>query len=176
MAMGAEADVTRTEFGWRYIHWGFSLFVVGFFTGFIPILHYMVGGLSGAMGPNFLATLTLWWGCPAILAELTLKTGSLGMIGIGFSHLAIARQGEQPDISRHEQLALTLCAYGLIATLVAAGLGYVICSMIWPGFYYRALNPGKNLWLAAQGLCILVFVIGLLYAIAGIRKASEVRP
>ena len=61
-------------------------------------------------------------------------------------------------------------------TLVAAGVGYVICSMIWPGFYYRALNPGKNLWLAAQGLCILVFVIGLLYAIAGIRKASEVRP
>lgn len=39
---GREDAVTRAELGWRFIHWGLGLFITGFLTGFIPILHYMV--------------------------------------------------------------------------------------------------------------------------------------
>jgi hypothetical protein len=170
---GSEAVVTRAELGWRFIHWGLGLFITGFLTGFIPILHYMHGAVAGDVGPAFLKNMTLWWGCPAILAELTLKTGSLGMIAVGFCHLAIARQGTPSEISGHERIAPALCAYGLIAALVTAGVGYVVCNLIWPNFYFAAVQAGKNVWLAGQGLSILVFVIGVIYAVAGIRRATR---
>lgn len=170
---GSEAAVTRAELGWRFIHWGLGLFITGFLVGFIPILHYMHGALAGDVGPVFLKNMTLWWGCPAILAELTLKTGSLGMIAFGFCHLAIARQGASSDVSGHELMAVPLCAYGLIAELVAAGVGYVVFNLIWPNFYFAPVQAGKNMWLAVQGLSILVFVIGIFYAVAGIRRATR---
>jgi hypothetical protein len=173
MAMGSEAAVTRAQLGWKFIHWGLGLFITGFLTGFIPILHYMTGAITADVGAAFLKNITLWWGCPAILAELTLKTGSLGMIAIGFCHLAIARQGAGPDISGHERIALTLCSFGLIAEVVTAAVFFVICELIWPGFYYVPVPAGKNLWLAVQGLSILVYVIGVFYAVAGIRGASS---
>ena len=99
------------------------------------------------MGPAFLKNMTLWWGCPAVLAELTVKTGSLG-------------------------IAVKLCAYGLIAVLVTAGAGYVLGNYFWPNFYFEPVQTGKNLWLGMQGLSIAVYVVGVLYAVAGIRRAS----
>ena len=132
----------------------------------------MVGGLGGDVGPDFLRTITLWWGCPAILAELTLKTGGLGMIAIGFCYQAIIWQGASPNISSHERIAPVLCAFGLIAMLVSAAAGYVICNYFWPKFYFDATPAGKNVWLAAQGLSIAVYVVGVCYSFAGIRRAS----
>ena len=79
-----------------YANWGLGLFVTGFVTGFIPILHYIPGAVAGDVGPAFLKNVTLWWGCPAVLAELTLKTGGLGMTAIGLCYLAAARQGASP--------------------------------------------------------------------------------
>lgn len=173
MAVGGESAATRAELGWKYIHWGLGLFITGFLTGFIPILHYMSGAITGDVGPDFLRNITLWWGCPAILAELTLKTGALGMIAIGLCQLAMSGQGVSSEISRNERIAPTLCAFGLIAELVTAGAGFVICNMIWPGFYYHAIPAGKNVWLAAQGLSILVYVIGVFYAVGGVRRAAR---
>jgi hypothetical protein len=173
ITMDGQAAVTPTAPGWNFIHWGLGLFVTGFMTGFIPILHYMVGGVSGDVGPDFTRTIALWWGCPAILAELTLKTGGLGMIAIGLCYVAVARQGAPRDISRHERIAPMLCACGLIATLVSAAAGYVICNHFWPNFYFLAVPTGKNVWLAAQGLCIVVYVVGVCYAFVGIRRASR---
>jgi hypothetical protein len=145
--------------------------------GFVPIAHYMVGGVGGDVSPAFLERMTLWWGCPAILGELTLKTGGLGMIAIGLCYLVTIRQGASPRISSHERIAPTLCAYGLIAELVTAGAGYVICNIFWPNFYFHAIRAGINAWLVPQGLSIAVYVVGVCYANAGIRRASrEFRP
>jgi hypothetical protein len=68
-----------------------------------------------------------------------------------------------------------LCAYGLIAELVTAGAGYAICVYIWGNFYFGATDPGKNVWLIGQGLSIAVYVVGLFYAVAGVRRAAEQR-
>ncbi|SLM46465.1 membrane protein of unknown function [Nitrospira japonica] len=173
IAMGSKAAVTPSELSWRFIRWGLGLFITGFLTGFVPILHYMAGAQTGNVGADFLENVTLWWGCPAILAELTLKTGGLGMIAIGLVYLAITRQGESMTISSHESTAPMLCAYGLIATLVSAAAGFVICNYFWPNFYFQPVQAGKNAWLAAQGLSIVVYVIGLCYAFAGIRRAAR---
>ncbi len=172
IAIDGQATVTPTALSWKFIRWGLGLFITGFLTGFIPILHYMNGAVAGDVGPDFLKNMTLWWGCPAVLAELTLKTGGLGMIAIGLCYLAIIRQGASPNISRHERIAPALCAYGLIATLVCAAAGYVICNLFWPNFFFHPVPTGKNVWLAAQGLSIAVYVVGVGYAFAGIRRAS----
>ncbi len=175
MAMGGEAAGTRVELGWKFIHWGLSLFIVGFLTGYIPILHYIGGAQAGDVGPLFLKNMTLWWGCPGILAELTLKTGSLGMIAIGLCYVVAGRQGASPTITANERIAPMLCAYGLIAELVTAGAGYAICVYFWGNFFFGATDPGKDVWLIAQGLSIAVYVVGIFYAVAGVRRAAEQR-
>ena len=175
MTMSSEAAVTPAELGWKFIHWGLGLFITGFVVGFIPILHYFPGAVAGDVGPAFLKNVTLWWGCPAVLAEMTLKTGSLGMLAIGLCYLAAVRQGASSSISSLERLAPTLCAYGLIAELVTAGVGYAVCNMVWPNFYFEPVQAGKNTWLALQGLSILVFFVGACYAVAGVRRAAPAR-
>ena len=160
-SMGGQAAVTPAELGWKYIHWGLGLFITGFLTGFIPILHYISGALAGDVGPVFLKNMTLWWGCPAILVELTLKTGGLGMIAIGFCYLAIIRQGAPPNISSHERIAPTLCAYGLIAELVSAAAGHAILNHFWPNLFFEPVQTGKNVWLVAQGLGMAIYVAGV---------------
>lgn len=107
-----------------------------------------------------------------MLAELTLKTGGLGMIAIGFCYQALIRQNASLSISSKERIAPALCAFGLIATLVSAAAGYVICNHFWPNFYYEAIEAGKNVWLAAQGCSIAVYVVGICFSFAGIRRSS----
>jgi hypothetical protein len=170
--MDGDATITRAELGWNFIHWGLGLFITGFVVGFIPILHYMHGAVAGDVGPAFLKNMTLWWGCPAILAELTLKTGALGMIAIGLCYRATIRQGASESISSHERIALTLCAYGLIAELVTAGVGYVVCNLLWPNFYFAAVREGIIAWLVPQGLSVAVYLVGVCYASAGVRRAA----
>jgi hypothetical protein len=80
-------------------------------------------------------------------------------------YLAAVRQGASPSISSRERMAPTLCAYGLIAELVTAGVGYAVCNMVWPNFYFEPVQAGKNTWLAVQGLSILVFFVGACYAV-----------
>lgn len=173
MAVSGRAAITPAQLGWRFIHWGLGLFIVGFITGFVPILHYMHGALAGDVGPLFLKNMTLWWGCPAILAELTLKTGGLGMAAIGLCYVAASRQGAASAITMHERIAPTLCSYGLIAELVTAAAGYVICLHFWPNFFFEPVQAGKNVWLGLQGVSIAVYVVGLFYAVAGVRRASS---
>ena len=172
MTVGSEAAVTPAALSWKFIHWGLGLFVTGFVVGFVPIAHYMVGGLGGDVGPEFLKRMTLWWGCPAILAELTLKTGGLGMIAIGLCYRVTIRQGASANVSSHEHIAPMLCAYGLIAELVTAGAGYIVCNVFWPNFYFNATPEGIRAWLLPQGISIAVYLVGICYAFAGIRRAS----
>ena len=169
--MRTTAPHTPAQLGWNYIVWGLGLFLTGFLTGFIPILHYVPGAQSGDVGPVFLKNVTLWWGCPAVLAELTLKTGSLGMMAIGFAYLAMGPQGPTALTSR-ERIALTLCGYGLIAELVTAGVFFVVCNLIWPNFYFEPVQAGKNVWLAVQGISIAVYVVGVMFAFSSIRNRS----
>jgi hypothetical protein len=171
----ASAEVSCAELGWNFIHWGLGLFITGFAVGFIPILHYFPGAVAGDVGPAFLKNVTLWWGCPAVLCEMVLKAGSLGMVAIGLCYVAADRQGASPSISGNERMAPTLCAYGLIAELVTAGVGYAVFNMIWPNFYFEPVQAGKNWWLALQGLSILVFFVGACYGVAGVRRAAPAR-
>jgi hypothetical protein len=172
IAVDTEATVTQAELGWKFVRGGLMLFLVGFLTGFVPLLHYWHGAVAGDVGPLFLKNMTLWWGCPAVLAELTLKAGSLGMIAIGVTYLMLARDGSTTPASSRERGAVTWCYYGLIAELVTAAVFYVVCNMIWPNFYFTPVQDGKNLWLLVQAISIGVYVYGVHVAVTSLRKAT----
>jgi len=172
-ATSRRAGVTHAELALKHIHWGLALFIAGFLTGYIPILHYMNGAMEGNVGPDFLSNITLWWGCPAVLPELVLKTGGLGMVAIGLCYVVLVPRGGAAAISSGERLAPVLCAFGLVAELLTAGVGYVVCNHFWPNFYYAAIPAGKNVWLAAQGISIAFYVAGTFYSFAGIRRVSH---
>jgi hypothetical protein len=53
----------------------------------------------------------------------------------------------------------------------AAGL---CATIIWPSFYFTPINEGKWTWLGLQGACIAVFVIGVICAHNGIKRATKV--
>ena len=175
MAMGRETAITHAELGWKFIRWGLSVFILGFVIGYVPILHYIVGGQAGNVEPAFLKNMTLWWGCPAVLAELTVKAGSLGMIALGLCYVAAARDGASSTITGNERMAPMLCAVGLVAMFVYAAAGYAIGVAVFGNFFFGATEPGKTLWIGGQGLCVTVFMFGLCYAAAGIRRAAPQR-
>jgi uncharacterized membrane protein YoaK (UPF0700 family) len=165
-------DVTQAEIGLKFIRWGLGQFVLGFIVGFVPILHYMHGAIAGDVGPLFMKNMTLWWGCPAILVEYVMKTGGLGMAAIGICYYVFSRDGAAVPVSRSESIAPALCLGGLIGTLIYASVGYVVCNLIWPNFYFAPVEMGKDVWLAGQGITITVFVIGIAIAFGGVRRIA----
>lgn len=162
-------NVMPTELGSKFIRWGLGLFILGFIVGFVPILHYMLGAIAGDVGVVFLKNITLWWGCPAILMEYVLKTGSLGMIAIGICYRVFERSTVAGPLSVGERAAPVLCLGGLVAGILYASVGYVICQIFWPNFYFEPIPIGKNVWLAGQGICIAIYLSGIVYAFNGIR-------
>jgi hypothetical protein len=152
------------------IRLGLSLFTTGFFLGLVPVVHYIHGAVAGDIGAHFMKNMTLWWGCPAVLMELTLKTGGLGMIAIGLCYVVLPRASETPNVLHKALIAPKLCNFGLIAATVYAAVGYVVINMIWPNFYFEHNETGKNLWLGGQGVGITIFIIGFVFALRDVRK------
>ena len=163
-------DATSTELGSKFTRWGLGLFVLGFALGFIPILHYIHGAVAGDVGPAFLKNMTLWWGCPAVLMEYTLKTGGLGMVAIGLCYIVLPRAGSAIAVSGSERMAPGLCLAGLLGATVYMAVGYVVCNLIWPNFYFAPVETGKDVWLAGQLIGIMIYFYGIAAAFRGIRR------
>ena len=173
--MAGQRNVMQAELGSKFVRWGLAQFLLGFIVGFVPILHYFQGAVAGDVGPVFLKNMTLWWGCPAVLIEYTLKTGGLGMVAIGLCYVVFSRSGATGPVGRGERLAPALCHGGLIAALVYAVVGYVVCNLIWPNFYFQPVQMGKNVWLAGQGIGIAIYATGIAFAFGGIRHITSSR-
>jgi len=54
--MTTTAPLTPVQLGWKYIVWGLGLFITGFLTGYVPILHYIHGALAGDVARFFSRT------------------------------------------------------------------------------------------------------------------------
>ena len=168
--MGVRGDATTAELGSKFTRWGLGLFVLGFALGFIPILHYIHGAVAGDVGHAFLKNMTLWWGCPAVLMEYTLKTGGLGMVAIGLCYIVLPRAGSAIAVSGSERMAPGLCLAGLLGATVYMDVGYVVCNMIWPNFYFAHVETGKDVWLAGQLAGITVYFYGIAVAFRRLQR------
>ncbi|CUH46219.1 hypothetical protein [Ruegeria atlantica] len=161
---------TSIELGSKFIQWGLGLFVLGFLAGFIPILHYIHGAVAGDIGHAFMKNMTLWWGCPAVLMEYALKTGGLGMAVIGLCYRVLPRADTSAPISGTESKAPMICVVGLVGAAIYAGVGYVVCNMIWPNFYFAHNETGKDVWLTGQLVGIAVYVYGIYFAFRAVTR------
>ena len=168
----ADAAETPTELGAKYIRWGFGLFIFGLVVGFIPLAHYMHGSFE-PVEAAFLQRVTLWWGCAFTLAVYVAQIGGLAMIVIGLCYVVLARGGAMTSLTAAERIAPVLCATGIIVEFVAGVAGYYAVAAVWPNFYYTPITAGKVTWLALQAVCIAVYVIGVVWAYGGIKRASH---
>jgi hypothetical protein len=164
---------TPAGIGTRYIRWGLWLFIFGLVTGFGPWLHYMHGALSDVQ-EAFLKNVTLWFGCPWTLPIYVTQLGGLSMVVIGLCYVAFGRDGAMASISGAERSGPVLCAVGIIAEFVFGFPLYFAVDAVWPNFYYTPIDAGKWTWLGVQGVCILIYVIGVMCAYGGIKRASYV--
>jgi uncharacterized membrane protein YoaK (UPF0700 family) len=169
-AVAGRGNVMPAELGSKFTRWGLGVFVLGFALGFIPILHYIHGAVAGDVGPAFLKNMTLWWGCPAVLMEYTLKTGGLGMVAIGLCYIVLPRAGSAIAVSGSERMAPGLCLAGLLGATVYMAVGYVVCNLIWPNFYFAPVETGKDVWLAGQLIGTMIYFYGIAAAYRGIRR------
>ena len=172
MTMAVTA-ATPVEVGTRYIRWGLGLFVFGLMIGYGPWLHYMHGALEEVQ-PAFLKNVTLWFGCPWTLPTYVAQLGGLSMVVIGLCYLAFAREGAMPSVGGGERMAPALCALGILSEFVFGYPGYFAVNAIWPNFYFTPIQAGKWTWLGIQGVCILIYVVGVMCAYGGIKRASYV--
>jgi hypothetical protein len=164
---------TPTGVGTRYIRWGLGLFIFGLVTGYGPWLHYMHGALEEVQ-EAFLKNVTLWFGCPWTLPIYVTQLGGLSMVVIGLCYLAFGRDGAMGSISGAERSGPVLCAVGIIAEFVFGFPLYFAVNAVWPNFYYTPVQAGRWTWLGTQGVCILIYVIGVICAYGGIKRASHV--
>ena len=161
---------THAELGKQFIRWGLNLTLTGFFLGLVPIAHYIHGAVAGDIGHQFMKNMTLWWGCPAVLMELTLKNGGLAMLTVGICYYIFSSASNNVIATDKERKALRLCIFGLVAATVYMSVGYVVCNMIWPNFYFSHNETGKNVWLGGQLLFISVFIYGLWTPVGSIKS------
>src|SRR5262245_595263 len=164
---------TPVALGARYVRWGLGLFVFGLVIGYGPWLHYMHGALEEVQ-PTFLKNVTLWFGCPWTLPTYVAQLGGLSMVVIGLCYVAFGRDGSMEAVAGGERLAPALCAFGILLEFVFGYPLYFAVNTIWPNFYFTPIQAGKWTWLGAQGICILIFVVGVMYAYGGIKRASHV--
>ena len=68
-----------------------------------------------------------------------------------------------------EGRAPKLCAYALYGGAIYAGVGFVVCNMIWPNFYFEHVEAGKNVWLAGQWLAIAIYIGGLWPSVSALK-------
>lgn len=147
-AASAKIGLTPIQLCWQYILSCLGLFSTGLLVGYIPIAHYMHGALAGDVGPVFLRNMTLWWGCPALLAEHTVQSGSLAMMAIGFTYLALRPQGGTATPTRHEQLAPALCKWAWWATCMTNSPATVVRARSWDPSSRRSPRSARS-----QAMC-----------------------
>ena len=172
MAMAAQ-EATPIEIGAKHVRWGLGLFIFGLVIGYGPWLHYMHGALSDVHA-EFLKNVSLWFGGPWTLPVYVTQLGGLSMVVIGLCYLAFARDSAISSIAGGERLGPTLCATGIVTEFVFGFPLYFAVDMVWPDFYYTPTDAGKWTWLGIQGVCILIYVIGVMFAYSGIKRASHV--
>ncbi len=145
-----------TMLGTQFIRWGLGLFIFGLIIGYGALAHYVRGALA------FL---------PWTLSASTLQVGSLGMVVIGCVYLHLPT--DKLEAEERDLAAFWLCVAGLIAVFLTGYIGYFIVNAIWPSFYNAPINAAKNVWLIAQGLSILLYLIGVVLAYLSIHNVTQ---
>jgi hypothetical protein len=169
--MTAQSELTPVERG-TYVRWGLRLFIFGLVVGYGPWLHYMHGALE-EVHPAFLHNVTLWFACPWTLATYVAQLDGPAMIPIGLGYVVFGRDGSLSSVTSGERRGPMLCAVGIVSEFVCGFPGYFAVSAVWPNFCYAPVDAGKWTWFGLQGICIAIFLAGVIVASGGITRATR---
>ena len=71
-------------------------------------------------------------------------------------------------------MAPALCVGATVAEFLDGFAGYDAVAAVWPNFYYTPITAGKVTWLGLQGVCIAIYVVGVICSYGGIKRALPV--
>jgi hypothetical protein len=163
------SDKSVIRLGASFVTWGLGLVVFGLFLEFGIIGHYVIGA-NHPTGEQFLHNVTLWFGCPWTLAVYTIQLGGLAMAVFGAVYLVLAKTFPGATAGSSGRIALWLCVIALLGIFATGYVGYFVVDAIWHEFYYRPVEAGKNVWLAAQAACLLCYFVGASLVFQSVRK------
>jgi hypothetical protein len=154
--------------GARFIDWGLGLGLFGLLLGFGVIAHYLHGA-QHPTGEGFLKNISLWFACPWTLSVYTVQLGSLGMVVYGVLYVVLGNTFPEAEVGAAAFAGFWLCVVSLPAIFCTGYVGYFVADAVWPEFYYKPVEAGKNAWLLAQAACILCYFIGSILVWTSVR-------
>ena len=149
---------------------GLGLFLFGVFLTFGIVAHYCVGA-RWPTGELFMQNITLWWACPWTLSVAAVQAGGLGMVAMGLTSIVASRTSPRAGVNAKGSAAFWLCVLGLLGVFAVGYPGYFVFDAIWPGYYYSPIAVAKNAWLLGQALFMAVYLLGMMLAFGGVRRA-----
>lgn len=149
----------------RFVKWGSGLLVLGLWTGYGPLHHYLHGGVETA--------------CPwAPVHAHVVLLGWVGFTLFGLVYRALPRWGTLP--AGAERLAVAHFWASLVAVLgvLVNGLfGYRLLDHMSPGFYYVPDTRTLNLWLLVDGAFLTLFALATIpFLMVVLRTRGEAPP
>lgn len=132
----------------RFIRWSAGLMLLGLWSGYGPLGHYLMAGVKIA--------------CPwAPVHGHVALLGWLGMAMFGLVYKALPSwsNGAAPSL-RLAQAHFYACAGGVIGVLVNGMVGYRVLDLLYDGFYYKPIPSALNLWLGLDGAFLSLYGIG----------------
>lgn len=132
----------------RFVKWGTAFLVLGVWTGYGPLHHYLHGGVDVA--------------CPwAPVHAHVVLLGWLGFTVFGLVYRALAGWGQpRPGAVTLGKVHFWLSVASVVGVFVNGQWGYRWLDRRSPGFYYKPDTETLNLWLSIDGLFLTIFALG----------------
>jgi cbb3-type cytochrome oxidase subunit 1 len=137
-----------TTLALRFVKWGTAFLVLGVWTGYGPLAHYLHGGVEVA--------------CPwAPVHGHVVLLGWLGFTVFGLVYRALGGWGKpRPGTLTLVRVHFWLSTASVLGVYANGIFGYRYLDRRSPGFYYRPDQETLRLWLSIDGLFLTLFALG----------------
>jgi cbb3-type cytochrome oxidase subunit 1 len=147
--------------GLRFVRWGAGLLILGLGTGYGPLGHYLMGGVTVA--------------CPwaPVHAHVALL-GWVGMtlFGLVYGALPLWANGAPPATGL-AKAHFSICVAAVLGVWLNGIVGYRILDAFSDGFYYLPNKPILSLWLSIDGVFLSLYGIGCLLFLAAVLRSTR---
>ena len=140
----------------RFVKWGTGLLVLGLWTGYGPLHHY----LSGHMQPS----------CPwAPVHGHVILLGWVGFTLFGLVYGALPGWGTPTYWApRLDAAHFWVSLVSVLGVWINGIFGYRLLDRLSPDFYYKPEVDTLRLWLSIDGAFLTLFALGCMLFLAGV--------
>jgi nitric oxide reductase large subunit len=148
----------------RFVKWGAALLVLGLWSGYGPLAHYLSGGVEVA--------------CPwAPVHGHAALLGWVGMTLFGLVYRALPDWGTPSPTAVKLATAHLWVGVASVLGVIANGiLGYRYLDRLSPGFYYKGDQATLRVWLSIDGGFLTLFAVGCVLFLIVLFGTAKGRP